>query len=114
MSFKRAAESCAKDEVKIVWHEPKKTLMLRDVDNVVSEEEIQETICAEAGDDVGQIEVPIKKPEQGAKSRKTYAMVAERHRSSKKRSGFGWAGRSSGQGPWRGQRSASAGKNLGT
>jgi hypothetical protein len=74
VSFKRAAESCTKDKAKIIWHEPKKTIMLRDVDNVVSEEEIREAICAEEGDDIGQIEVRIKKPKQGAKSRKTYAM----------------------------------------
>jgi hypothetical protein len=39
--------------------------MLRDVDNVVTEEEIREAISVEAGTDAGDIEVRIKKPEQG-------------------------------------------------
>jgi hypothetical protein len=110
MSLKRAAESYAKNKAEIAWHEPKKTIMLRNVDNVVSEE-IREAICAEAGDDVGQIEVHIKKPEQGTKGRKTYAMVTVNTRTAQvleKRSGFGWVGRNLGQGLWRGPRSASA------
>jgi hypothetical protein len=111
MSLKRAAESYAKNKAEIAWHEPKKTIMLRNVDNVVSEEKIREAICAEAGDDVGHIEVHIKKPEQGTKGRKTYAMVTVNTRTAQvleKRSGFGWVGRNLGQGLWRGPRSASA------
>jgi hypothetical protein len=96
MSFKRAAESYAKDKAEIAWHEPKRTIMLRDVDNVVSEEEIRQAICAEAGDDVGQIEVHIKKPEQGTKGRKTYAMVTVNTRTAqvlenKERLRVGWS-----------------------
>jgi hypothetical protein len=96
MSFKRAAESYAKDKAEIAWHEPRRTIMLRDVDNVVSEEEIRQAICAEAGDDVGQIEVHIKKPEQGTKGRKTYAMVTVNTRTAqvlenKERLRVGWS-----------------------
>jgi hypothetical protein len=116
MSFKRATESCAKGKAEIVWHKPRKTITLRDVDNVVSEEEIYEAICAKAGDEVGQIEVRIKKPEQGTKSRKSYAMLTVNTRTAhvlEKRSRFEWAGCSSGQEPSRGHRSASAANNSG-
>jgi predicted Fe-S protein YdhL (DUF1289 family) len=65
MAFKKAAEAHAKDKAQITCYEPKRTLMLRDVDNVVTEEEIREAISVEAGTDAGDIEVRIKKPEQG-------------------------------------------------
>jgi hypothetical protein len=95
MSFKGATESCAKGKAEIVWHKPRKTITLRDVDNVVSEEEIHEAICAKACDEVGQIEVRIKKPEQGTKSRKSYAMLTVNTRTAhilekKERFRVGW------------------------
>jgi hypothetical protein len=62
MAFKKAAEVHAEGKAQISWYEPKRTLMLRDVDNVITEEEIRKSISMEAGTDTGDKRCVLKSP----------------------------------------------------
>lgn len=74
-TFYKAAQQQTMGKTKITWQQPKRTLLLRDIGNLVTAMDIKEAVSRETGIRANEVEVNIKKFDQGHKNTKTYATI---------------------------------------